>query len=159
MKLYIANCTNQKHRFNYKLPENTQPFFVDIEKGKQIQLPDMSGDFVDYIISQHEGYGLTEIKKVNKNFSGICYSIDRPISVSALINAQEQKIENLENSSQEILEHTAAAAFKNTEQKLIEAGHQPIGAPLEISIESEPIDPNVETKAKPTKRTIRVENK
>lgn len=141
MKLYIANCTHQKHKFNYKLPESFQPFSMDIESGKQIELPEMTSNEIDYVISQHEGYGLKDVRRINKEFSGLCFSIDKPISASKIKDGHYQNNENLEDMSQKIIETTAASALQNMEQKILETGHIPDGTLLEIDIEAKPVDP------------------
>ncbi|QBY43979.1 hypothetical protein QE197_10930 [Arsenophonus nasoniae] len=141
MKLFIANCTHQKHKFNYKLPESYQSFGMDIDKGQQIQLPEMTSSEIEYVISQHESYGLTDVKRINKKFSGLCYSIDNPISVSKIKDGQCQKNENLESMSEEIMKNTAAASLQNLEQKILETGNIPDGSVLEIDIEAKPVDP------------------
>lgn len=141
MRLFIANCTHQKHKFNYKLPESFQSFAMDIDSGKQIQLPEMTSNEVEYIIYQHECYGLKDVKQIDKSFSGLCYSIDKPISVAKIKDGHYQKNENLEAMSKEIMETTAAASLQNMEQKILETGNVPDGSVLEIDIEAKPVDP------------------
>ena len=109
MKLYIANCSRQPHTFNYKLPEKTQSFGVTIPSGRQHMIENQS-DIIDHIIRQHEPYGFQRCDKVDKNFSGICYSIDKPVSVGRIEDCAEQKTENLESLSEDCLLYTSDAA-------------------------------------------------
>ncbi len=95
MKLYIANCSRQPHTFNYKLPEKTQSFGVTIPSGRQHMIENQS-DIIDHIIRQHEPYGFQRCDKVDKNFSGICYSIDKPVSVGRIEDCAEQLRPSLE---------------------------------------------------------------
>lgn len=153
MKLFIANCTHQKHKFNYKLPESMQPFVMDIESGKQIQLPEMNSDEINYVLSQHEPYGMKDVNRIDKNFSGLCYSIEKPISVSKINDGHDQQQENMQAMSKEVLETQAAAALQGLEQKILETGNTPDGSVLEIDIEGKPVDP--ESQQQTTKQKIR----
>ena len=83
MKLHIANCSPQRHLFNYKLPERRQPFARHIPAGDQIAI-DVQDTDITAIIDQHERYGFVDVTKIPKDFSGICYSIDREIK--AIVN-------------------------------------------------------------------------
>lgn len=118
MKLYIANCSRQPHTFNYKLPEKTQSFGVTIPSGRQHMIENQS-DIIDHIIRQHEPYGFQRCDKVDKNFSGICYSIDKPVSVGRIEDCAEQKTENLESMSEEILAASAVSLNNAVDQAVI----------------------------------------
>ncbi|MCZ5496752.1 hypothetical protein O5479_14310 [Escherichia coli] len=123
MKLYIANCSRQPHTFNYKLPEKTQSFGVTIPSGRQHMIENQS-DIIDHIIRQHEPYGFQRCDKVDKNFSGICYSIDKPVSVGRIEDCAEQKTENLESMSEEILAASAISLNNAVDQAVIQSGEK-----------------------------------
>jgi hypothetical protein len=82
-KLYIANCTKQEAFFEYSVPENPKRFARPIRAGSQIEI-ESTPDVLNYIIGQHERYGFTEVSKISKGFSGLCYRFDKPISINAI---------------------------------------------------------------------------
>ena len=82
--LYIANCTKQRHRFGYMLPENPRQFMKEIEPGQQILLEFDSKDVMEIVIGQHEPYGFYDVNKIKKGFCGIAYSINKQISIEAI---------------------------------------------------------------------------
>jgi hypothetical protein len=87
MKMYVANLTKQVQSFCYRLPEGRSPRQQEIAIGGQTLL---SGDLtkmeVDSIIEQHAKYGLVDVAEIDrtKPFAGLCYSIDKPISVEKI---------------------------------------------------------------------------
>ena len=88
-KLYIANCSKQEFDFTYMLPENVRPFMHKIRAGGQIEL-NHNQDETERIINQHSIYGMQEANKVSKGFGGLCYRLDKPISVEAIQNGFTQ---------------------------------------------------------------------
>lgn len=139
MKLFIANCSRQAHMFNYKLPEKSQSFGVAIPAGRQHMI-DQSEDVIRHIISQHEPYGFQHRNKVDKNFSGICYELEKPLSSSQIIDNADQKKENLDEMSQKILEVSAVALNNAVETAVIQSGEKPLGDGIQMEIKGEAID-------------------
>lgn len=139
MKLFISNCSRQTHIFNYKLPEKQQSFGITIPAGRQhmIEQPE---DVIASIISQHEPYGFQHRDNVDKNFSGICYSLDKALSTSQIIENAEQKVENLDNMSQSILEASAVALNNAVESAVIQSGETPLSDGIQMEIKGEAID-------------------
>jgi hypothetical protein len=85
MKLYIANCTQQQFNFVYRTLGQIAARQQMIEIGRQTRL---SGEFtaeeIEYIVEQHAKYGLirdTEVNSRRRGFNGLCYAVDRPVSV------------------------------------------------------------------------------
>lgn len=139
MKLFIANCSRQAHMFNYKIPENTQAFGVLIRAGQQ-HLLEYPPEVIQHIIGQHEPYGLQPRDKVNDKFSGICYSIEKVVKSSEIIDNAEQKVENLDNMSQEILNASAVSLNNAVEQAVLQGGEIPLGGGVEIEIKGEAVN-------------------
>lgn len=139
MKLFVANCSRQAHNFNYKLPEKSQPFCVKINSGAQ-HMFEYPPEAIDSIIQQHEPYGLQPRNKVDRHFSGLCYSIDRPISANEIINGSEQKLENLGNMSQEILKASAVAMNQAVESAVAQSGETPMDEGIQLEIKGEAIN-------------------
>lgn len=155
MKLYIANCSRQAHTFNYKLPEKTQSFGVTIPPGRQHMIENLS-DIIGHIIRQHEPYGFQPCDKVDKSFSGICYSIDKPVSVGRIEDGAEQKTENLKAMSEEILAASAVSLNNAVDQAVIQSGEKPQPGGVEIEITGEAV--NTEQENPPSsKKTVKVQ--
>ncbi|MFJ7171649.1 hypothetical protein [Citrobacter freundii] len=154
MKLYIANCSRQAHMFNYKLPEKTQSFGVSIPPGRQHMIENQS-DIIDHIISQHEPYGFQRCDKVDKHFSGICYSIDKPVTVGRIEDGADQKTENLKSMSEEILAASAVSLNNAVDQAVIQSGEKPQPGGIDMEITGEAV--NTEQENPPgSKRNIKV---
>lgn len=139
MKVYIANCTKQEHVFTYMLPENLRPFSHHIRAGAQTCI-DASPDDIDCILKQHSVYGLTDVDKVKKGFSGIVYRFDKPISVEAIENGISQTTKEQIDKALEARKLTALASDKIISDKAEEMGISSKGA-LEIGIVEERKNP------------------
>jgi len=107
-KLYIANCTKQENFFEYTIPENSKRFAKPIRAGGQVEIENTS-DILNYIIGQHERYGFTEVSKVAKGFSGLCYRFDKPISVSAIESGMKQSEQDFIDRALEVRKIQAVA--------------------------------------------------
>ncbi|MGP0902096.1 hypothetical protein [Serratia sp. CY76391] len=139
MKLYIANCSRQAHNFNYKLPEKTQSFGVTIKAGAQ-HLLEYPPEVIEHIIRQHEPYGFQPRNKVDNNFSGICYSVEKTVSTNEIIENAEQKTENLDNMSQAILEASAVALNNAVDNAVIQSGEKPKDDGIQMEIKGEAVN-------------------
>lgn len=139
MKLYLANCSRQKHIFNYKVPEKTQQFMQPIPAGSQIML-NYPEDVVMFILQQHEPYGLQHYRKVDKNFAGTCYAIDEPISAADIMNGVEQKTANLKQAGEDLLNASAVAYNNALDNAAAAAGEKPLGEGLVMEITGEAVN-------------------
>ncbi|EOC9629720.1 hypothetical protein [Enterobacter ludwigii] len=134
MKLFIANCSRQTHNFTYKLPERTQQYGQPLRAGEQIIIEN-NADVIHHIIDQHKPYGFLPADKMNKTFSGICYSIDKEIDFSRFKDGADQKTENLENLSKDILAASALALDQTIDNEVMKTGL--VNAPSENGVEIE----------------------
>lgn len=139
MKLFIANCSRQPHLFNYKLPEKAQPFGVTIRAGAQHVIENQS-DVIHHIIKQHEPYGFQPSHKVDKDFSGICYSVDKPLTVGRIEENSEQKVENLDDMSQKILEANAVSMNNLVDNAVIQSGETPKNEGVQVELVGEAVN-------------------
>jgi hypothetical protein len=126
MRLYIANCTQQIQQFHYRVPETggamaggvrVQP--IDI--GSQVVLTgDLNQLQVDSIVAQHRKYGLVKIDEVDrtKGFSGMCYSIDRPVPVHKIIYVMEQNKSVLDMRGRQTRKEAAVAVNQQIETNM-----------------------------------------
>jgi hypothetical protein len=139
MKLFIANCSRQAHVFNYKIPEKKQSFGVTIRAGKQ-HVIDYPPEVIQYIIEQHEPYGFQPRDGVDEHFSGICYSIEKTVSTNEIIENAEQKVENLDNLSQSILEANAVSMSNAVDSAVLQSGQMPKPGEVQIEITGEAVN-------------------
>lgn len=154
MKLYIANCSLQKLKFNYKVPEKVQQFTQDIHPGHQICIED-SPEIIQHIIEQHAIYGLQPANRVDNNFGGTCYSIDKPVSKSQITHGHEQKKENMDDMSQKILEASAATINNTINNEVLKTGEIPRDG-LELEIVGEAVNQEQENAPASLKKTVKV---
>ena len=132
MKLYVANCSKQEHLFTYMIPENPRPFSHSIRAGAQIEIPG-NQDAIMAIIGQHQVYGMMEVNKVTKGFGGLCYRLEKPISVEAIENGFTQSDQEMINKAQESRNITAAASDQMIANKAQEMGlKQRSGLEIEV---------------------------
>lgn len=154
MKLYIANCSKQEHFFTYMLPENLRPFSHAIRAGSQIEIPG-DNDVIDSIIKQHSIYGLQKANDVHKGFGGLCYQINKPISVEAIKNGFSQTEQEQIDRALEARKITAAAADQIIANKAQEMGlKQKSGLEVEVLEEKKNAADN-ETKFEQTIEVVR----
>lgn len=154
MKLYIANCSRQSHHFNYKLPEKSQSFGVTIPAGGQHMIENQS-DVIHHLIEQHEHYGFQRCDKVDKTFSGICYAIDKPVTVGRIEENAEQKVENLDDMSQVILEANAVSMSNAVDSAVLQSGQMPKPGVVQIEITGDAVNPDQDN-APSLSKTIKV---
>jgi len=120
MKLYIANCTTQNHDFIYNAPEVKGSRKQMIPAGGQMQIHDnMNLQAIDYIVKQHEKYGLVPADKIprEKAFIGLCYSVDKPVNMDQIMTASSQNENVLKEQAVETRKQTAAAIRSQIEDQ------------------------------------------
>jgi hypothetical protein len=145
MKLYIANCTKQIHHFFYRVIGSTSLRMQPIKDGGQIQISgDLQPEEANYIIGQHEIYGMIKADEVDrtKPFAGLCYSVDKPVAVAKIQKLFIHNQEVLEHRAEDTLRATALASSDVLESKVTEAArdaNRPLPAlgDLEMSIVEE----------------------
>jgi hypothetical protein len=163
MRLYIANCTQQIQQFHYRVPETggamaggvrVQP--IDI--GSQVLLTgDLNQLQVDSIVAQQRKYGLVKIDEVDRTrgFSGMCYSIDKPVPVSKIIYVMEQNKSVLDQRGRKTRLEAAVAVNQQIETNMddqlkklefevkeVETGngpaHEPVNEALRVTRDEDP---------------------
>ena len=126
MKLYVANFTQQSHMFTYRVPDEGGPIKggklrgTEIRAGGQVALPgDFSHAQIDAIIDQYAKYGLASVPDVLKMsaFSGLAYSIDKPVTVDAIRRGLIKNSEALREQGIRLRQEAGVAAFENAEQR------------------------------------------
>jgi len=117
------------------IPENPRPFKHNIRAGAQIEIPGDT-DAIDFIIKQHSIYGMMEVTKVKKGFGGLCYRLNKPISISAIESGLSQSDQEMIDRAQQARSVTAAAQDKILTDKAQEMGLK-AKAGLEVEVVEE----------------------
>jgi hypothetical protein len=140
-ELYIGNISKQVVQFGYRSPERPGVIYQTIPIGGQIRVSpngaivDLSTPEIEAIIGQHRTYGLVDVDDVDAKqspFSGLCYSIGKPIAVERLRRAMLKKEEALKAHGSTLRKEAALAVNSQIEEQ--------IGAPLrqlEMSFQEE----------------------
>jgi hypothetical protein len=112
MKLFVANMSNKRNDFIFRVPGSTRVHHQMIESGAQVQIykEDLSA-VLQGIVQQHERYGLKPASEVlqRKGYTGLCYSFDAPVPVDSFMVAQEKNDTALHEQGVERRQMDAAA--------------------------------------------------
>jgi hypothetical protein len=90
-----------------------------ISAGQQIQIfGDMQPEEVKSIIEQHEQYGFIEASRIKgqRDFVGLCYSVDAPVKLDYIKLAFDLNDKVLDERGQEIRKAAAIAADQYIDQ-------------------------------------------
>lgn len=130
-ELYIGNVSKQIQMFAYRTPEKSGLVTQPIPIGGQIRISpngansDLSTPEIDAIVGQHKMYGLISIDNLEDRsspFSGLVYSIGKPLSVDKLRKAMHKNEEMLQALGRKMRQEAALAVNSQIEEQ--------IGAPL-----------------------------
>ncbi len=87
--LYVANCSKQHHDFLYRIPETMQVKLQHIRAGEQARIGnrEFTIDQIEKVVADHRPYGLIPAQAVKnaKTFIGLCYSIDKPLTLDTIL--------------------------------------------------------------------------
>jgi hypothetical protein len=137
--LYIGNTTKQIHEFHYRVPEVEGVRIQQIPIGGQVLISGtLSTPQIDYIVKQHEKYGLVRADEVDRTrpFIGLCWS-DRPITAIKLERALRHNDDVLADRGREMRERGAIAEHNRLENNLAESGRPELLRGLEVSVQEE----------------------
>lgn len=140
MKMFIANLTHQAVDFGYRLPEDGGLRRQRIEVGSQIRLSgELSPTDVDAIVRQYTKYGMIDVAEVDrtKGFAGLCYSIDKPITVEKLRRGVVHNDAVLNEEGRKSREAAAVATSARIESSLPQEEGAPKLQSLEVTVEEE----------------------
>ena len=137
-KLYIGNTSRQKLNFLFRLPEEGDIKRYSIQPGHQALVLDSSSDNVEYVIRQHETYGIKRASDVirKKGFVGTCYSIDKPMTIQNFMVIDGQNHEALIEQGKETRANVATYAQASVASLVKQAGEDAKGLEIEIKDES-----------------------
>jgi len=102
-KIYVANGTKQRLKFNYRLPESNRVHELDVHSGRQEVIGEGWTDTtVEYFIKQLENAGFRRSSETNgrlENFSGFMYSVDKATTETQIRSGHEARVETQEKIS------------------------------------------------------------
>jgi hypothetical protein len=128
-RLYIANCTKQRHEFLYRAPEQKNHIKQPIEIGSQIAVWKSDGtasrDDLQIIVEQHTAYGLVDVSEIDrtKHFVGMCYSFDKPVDIQKIMYTIESNDAVLEQRSLDLRKEGASVISHTLNQIASDAGN------------------------------------
>lgn len=133
MRMHVANCSEQNHVLNYRLPEETRPRTQNLGVGRQIILgdPEMTQIQANAVTSQLGVYGLVKIDELSRARGMIPYVwSDRVIPADTILRVHEHNKGVLHDRGKKFREEAAIASSSAMEN----AG--PL-KDLEMSVEEE----------------------
>ena len=86
MRVFVANVSEKRYEFMYRIPEETKVRKVTIQPRAQQRLPDdLTKEQIEYIVDHHGRYGFIPVDEVGsgsgkKRYSELCYSVDKSVS-------------------------------------------------------------------------------
>lgn len=136
MKVFVANTTRQVQDFVWRSIGGRAPHRMRIDVGQQVQLPgEWNTEDVAYLEDQHRRYGLVPVDEIDRtrDFIGICFSVDKPISVEKIRRALTTNQQVLEERGRTLRQHAAVAVAAQ-----VQADHPDAGlTALEMTIQEE----------------------
>ena len=124
-ELYIGNVSKQIQTFCYRSPERPGVIAQTIPIGGQIRISpdgrhvDLAPPDIDAILDQHRAYGIVDINDIDSKqspFSGLCYSIGKPLTPERLRKAMFKKEEALKAFGQKLRQEAALATNLQMEE-------------------------------------------
>jgi hypothetical protein len=122
-KLYVANMTKQNHDFAYRLKGQQAWKQPSIPVGQQIMF-DWPRELIDEVIQSKIHTGIINVIDLprNREFVGLCYSIDKPVQLSAWDEALERNDTVLNEAAEARLEDVATTVAGNIQTQMRERG-------------------------------------
>jgi len=121
MKLFIANCTRSRFIFNVRVPESNKLMRLEIPSGQQRTFPmDLNPEQREGVLEQLHRYGARKRADVHgklENFTGLAYSLDKPLTTDEIVSANEDQLDSAQNRSVEQATRSALAADLNFRDK------------------------------------------
>lgn len=112
MRLYIANCSQQDHILNYRVPEISSPLTRPIPIGTQVNLGDMTDPQNEAVIAQLRKYGLLsagELSRAN-GVVPLVFSTGSPVKSEVMARVMAHNSGVLNMRGVEIRKEAAIAA-------------------------------------------------
>jgi hypothetical protein len=102
-RIYVANGTKQRLKFNYRLPESSRIHELEVHSGHQEVIGEAwTSQTVEYFVQQLERAGFRRSSETSgrmENFSGWMYSLDKPTTETQIESGHEARVEAQEKIS------------------------------------------------------------
>lgn len=125
-EMYVANVSKQDFNFIYRVPERKGPVSQMIRAGSQVKLApwgtaktNLSQPDIDAVIAQFAKYGMKEAGSIDLNrgpFTGLCYTIGKPVATSKMLAALEKNEDTLFQQGVEMRKEAAIATSDSIEE-------------------------------------------
>ena len=144
-QVYVANATKYVHNFTYNIRGRAGATVQSIPMGGQVELSgDLTPDDIEGIVLQQTPYGFCSLSEVESNttlkkFSGIFYSIGKPIPAEKIRRAMERFTGKLVELGKEIRKEAAVALNNQITNEIIGEDNTTMSLTnLEMTIEEQP---------------------
>jgi len=118
MSLYIGNTTKQTMVHCFRLPESHKMNALSIESGHQEKIGDgWTSDQTDAVIQHLELYGARRSNETGmsmKGFTGLLYSVDKPITETQIVSGHDAVVDTQELRSATEATRSALAFDRST---------------------------------------------
>lgn len=120
MPIYIANCTKQDLIHCFRVPESGRNQRVHIPSGQQSKIGDgWSQSQLEAVVKHMELFGFRNAADVSRKlseFSGWLYSLNKPISESAIVTGHDELVDHQELRSATEASRSALAFDNSTRE-------------------------------------------
>ena len=139
--MYIANATAQIQAFSYIVPEHHGVIEQPIGIGQQIRISAHGGNLspadVECILNHHRVFGMISVDEIprTKNFAGLCYSLDKPVSFARLTELIQQNRGFLVKRGEQQRQAAAVAINDSMQRQVVESGSRDVLQQVVVEIE------------------------
>lgn len=150
MDMFVANATKMEYDFVYRVPESSGLRSQKIPVGGQVKLSgNLSVADIDSIIEQQSRYGMIAADAIDrsKDFSGLCYSVDKPVQSPKIERLMHHNTRELVKMGQKIRQEAAISSSNVLENQLDESGRPEALRNFEMSVVEENHDDRDENPA------------
>jgi hypothetical protein len=123
--LFVANMSKQHQDFTFRLPGDPATKSQMIRVGTQQRIGgDLKPEIIAKIIEQHTPYGLKAARELprNREFVGLCYSVDTPVQLEHWGQTLEMNDDVLNDRAEQRREDTAATIANSIQHAMQERG-------------------------------------
>lgn len=123
--LYVANTSLQTHVLMFALEHQGKVYEQTVAIGDQVKIlnRDLTEAELGYFIKKKEKYGFRNVRDIGlqKEFVGICYSVDAPVNLKFIKGNFERNNDVLNNKMEERLEDSTTSIATLLREKVAPA--------------------------------------
>jgi hypothetical protein len=140
VKLFVGNGSKQNHDFLYWVPSAKAARTQRIPIGGQIQISgELDRAAIDSIIEQHAPYGFAAASEIDHitEYVGLCFSVDKPISLTQLDKLMRHNTQVLSIRGRELRKQAALAGNDQLQASIADSGRPETLRQMEASMVEE----------------------